>query len=106
MQYELVQDALTSLFNSVAIAGTSMIILASISTSLTKSPRQQLPHVLHTEEPQPVEQYLQELQQKLEQVHQEKIQFQPHLDVVKLELEQAQQDLQQIQQELEQVTAG
>ena len=48
MQYELVQDALTGLFNSVALAGTSMLILASISTSLTYSRRQLPNHVLHT----------------------------------------------------------
>jgi len=104
VQYELVQDALTSLFNSVAIVGTSMIVLTSISTYLTYSRRQQLSSQLpHTEEPQPGEQYLQEIQQELEQTHQEKAQIQTYLDAVKLELELAQQDLKQIQRELEQL---
>lgn len=102
MQYELVQNALTGLFNSVAIAGISMIILASVNTSL--SPQQQLPHAPHIKEPSPsVEQYLQEFQQKLEQAYQEKAQFQTNSNLVKLELKQAQHDLQQIQRELEQV---
>lgn len=122
MQYQLIQDTLTSIVNCVAISGVAIMSTSIVSKNWNQSQpqqsiqsnlpeAQQQPESFHDNtqsqhlnrkiiELQEATQDLQVIKQELEQSYQDKLQLQTCLEAVQLELQQAQQKELQNQSEL------